>query len=194
MTNVLMLIVAAVLVAIGGARVAYNVSSDPGGEPVQVAWSQDRMEFVTWNNGKWTAWVHAGSFELSPQTSGKWSRHANPSIAFTNWDGEQWQAKIDGMDSEVADIRRVTQAAAEQERERIVADAHVVADRIQRTAVSAVERETRRARVALREEASELAVELAAGLLKNGVTEQDRDRLVDEFVERLETENAGGSA
>ena len=96
MTNVLMLIVAAILVAIGGARVAYNVSTDPGDEPVQVAWSQDRMEFVTWNNGKWTAWVHAGSFELSPQTSGKWSRHANPSIAFTNWDGEQWQAKIDG--------------------------------------------------------------------------------------------------
>lgn len=106
---------------------------------------------------------------------------------------QEWQAKIDGMDAEVADIRRVTQAAAEQERERIVADAHVVADRIQRTAVSAVERETRRARVALREEASELAVELAAGLLKNGVTEQDRDRLVDEFVERLESENAGGS-
>ena len=107
---------------------------------------------------------------------------------------QEWQAKIDGMDAEVADIRRVAQAAAEQEREQIVADAHVIAERIERTAVSAVARETRRARVALREEASELAVELAAGLLKNGVTDQDRDRLVDEFVERLEGESAGGSA
>ncbi|MGI9432763.1 MAG: hypothetical protein ACR2PQ_11145 [Myxococcota bacterium] len=106
----------------------------------------------------------------------------------------EWQAKMDGMDAEVADIRRVAQAAAEQEREKIVADAHVVAERIERTAASAVERETRRARVALREEASELAVELAAGLLKSGVTDQDRDRLVDEFVERLEGESAGGSA
>ena len=96
MTNVLMLIVAAILVAIGGARVAFNASNDRGDEPVQVAWSQDRMEFVTWNNSKWTAWVHAGRFELSPQKPGKWSRHANPSIAFTDWEGEEWQAKIDG--------------------------------------------------------------------------------------------------
>jgi len=96
MTNVLMLIVAAILVAIGGAKVAFDVSTDPGDDPVHVAWSQDRMEFVTWNDSKWTAWVHAGSFELSPQKSGKWRRHANASIAFTSWDGEQWQAKIDG--------------------------------------------------------------------------------------------------
>jgi hypothetical protein len=96
MTNVIMLIVAAYLIAIGAARIAYNVSSDPGDGPVNVAWSQDSMEFVTWNNGKWTAWIHDGSFELSPQDSGKWTRHANGSIAFTSWDGEPWQAKIDG--------------------------------------------------------------------------------------------------
>jgi len=104
-----------------------------------------------------------------------------------------WQARVDGMEAEAADIRRTAQAAAEQERERIIADAHTMAERIERDATSAVERETRRARVALREEASELAVELAAGLLRDGVTDQDRDRLVDEFVERLENEGAGGS-
>ncbi len=96
MMNVFMIFVAAVLVAIGAARVAYNVSSDPGDGTVNVAWSQDRMEFVTWNDGKWTAWIHEDSFELSPQKRGNWSRHANGSIAFTSWDGEPWQAKIDG--------------------------------------------------------------------------------------------------
>ena len=107
---------------------------------------------------------------------------------------QEWQAKVDGMDAEVADIRRLAQDAARQERDRIVADAEVIAERIKRDARSAVERETRRARVALREEASELAIELAAGLLRDGVTDQDRDRLVDEFVDRLEREGAGGSA
>lgn len=107
---------------------------------------------------------------------------------------QEWQAKVDDLDAEVADIRRLTQAAAELERERIIADAEKIAERIRRDAASAVERETRRARVALREEASELAVELAAGLLENSVTDQDRDRLVDEFVERLESDRARGSA
>lgn len=105
----------------------------------------------------------------------------------------EWQEKVDGMDAEAADIRRLAHSAAQQERERIIADAHQMAERIKRDATSAVERETRRARVALRGEASELAVELAAGLLRSGVTDQDRDRLVDEFVGRLENEGAGGS-
>jgi F-type H+-transporting ATPase subunit b len=107
---------------------------------------------------------------------------------------QEWQAKVDGMDAEVAAIRRMAQAAAEHERERIVADAHTIAERIQRDAKSAIARETRRARLTLREEASQLAVELAAGLLRDGVTDQDRDRLVDEFVTRLESDAAGGSA
>jgi len=87
---------AAIIVAIAAARVAYSVSTDIGDGPVQEAWAQNRIEFVAWNNEKWTAWIHDGAFELVPQDLENWSRHANASIAFTNWQGESWQAKIDG--------------------------------------------------------------------------------------------------
>ncbi len=82
--------------AIVAAQYAYRVSVDPGDEPVNEPWAQNKMEFVAWNSDQWTAWIHDGAFEQIPQNAGKWSRHSNPSIAFTGWDGEAWQAKIDG--------------------------------------------------------------------------------------------------
>jgi hypothetical protein len=96
MTKVLLGLAAAILVAIVAARFAYNVSSDPGDGPANEAWAQSKMEFVAWNNDKWTAWIHNGAFEQAPQNTDNWSRHSNASIAFTDWEGEAWQAKIDG--------------------------------------------------------------------------------------------------
>lgn len=96
MPRALLALMAAFLVAIAAAQYAYRVSVDPGDEPTTDAWSHNKMEFVAWNNVRWTAWIHNDGFEQVPEKSGKWSRHANPSIAFTNWDGEPWQAKVDG--------------------------------------------------------------------------------------------------
>ncbi len=96
MAKVLLGLSAAMLVVIAAARFAYSVSADPGEEPVNEAWAQGKMEFVTWNNEKWSAWVHAGAFAQVPQNTDDWSRHSNASLAFTDWEGEFWQAKIDG--------------------------------------------------------------------------------------------------
>ena len=60
------------------------------------------------------------------------------------------------------------------------------ADRIQRTARTAIDQELRRAKEVLRGEAAELAVDLAAGMLRDRVTDEDRARLVDEFIARVE--------
>jgi hypothetical protein len=89
-------LLAAILVAIAAANFTYRVTSDPGDHPGQQAWAQNRIEFVSWNNEKWTAWVRSESFELVPEDSANWSQHANASIAFTDWQGQSWQAKIDG--------------------------------------------------------------------------------------------------
>lgn len=97
-------LLAAVLVVIGAAKFAYNASTDTGDGPAQAAWAQNRIEFVTWNDEKWTAWVHEGSFELVPEDDSNWSRHANASIAYKNWQGESWQAKIDGDSFSLASL------------------------------------------------------------------------------------------
>ncbi|MBS1107293.1 MAG: ATPase [Deltaproteobacteria bacterium] len=94
--------------------------------------------------------------------------------------------RVASLDREIEEIRRTVHAQAENERERLLADARVAAERIHRDAHAAVEQESRRAREDLRNEAVEMAVRLAGDLLKRQVTDADRARLVDEFVERVE--------
>lgn len=93
--------------------------------------------------------------------------------------------RMASLDREIEEIRRTVQAQAESERERLLADARAAAERIRRDAQAAVEQESRRAREDLRNEAAEMAVRLAGDLLKRQVTDSDRARLVDEFVERV---------
>jgi len=98
----------------------------------------------------------------------------------------KWQRRLVGIERELDEIRRLGRERAEAEREQILADARESAARIERTARSAIEQELRRARETLRGEASNLAVDLAASLLRERVTDADRDRLLDEFIARVE--------
>lgn len=104
------------------------------------------------------------------------------------------QRKLADLDAELESIRRVARERAETESEGILADARAAAERIRRDAITAIEQETRRAQERLRQEASALSIELAAGLLEQQVTDSDRDRLLDEFIARVEqpTQPAGG--
>jgi len=102
----------------------------------------------------------------------------------------EWSAKVANIDREAAEIRDATRRAAEMERDRIVADAEVTAERIRRSAGAVIERELQLARVALRREAADLAVELAGKLLEEQVDDGDKTRLIDEFIGHVEQENA----
>jgi F-type H+-transporting ATPase subunit b len=103
----------------------------------------------------------------------------------------EWSAKVENIDREAAEIRDATRHAAEAERDRIVADAEVTAERIRRSASAVIDRDLQQARAALRREAADLAVELAGKLLEEQVNDADRERLLDEFIGRV---GQGGSA
>lgn len=85
----------AFLAAVIAAQLAYRANPNSHGNPGNDPWAQHTMQFVAWNDEKWTAWIRGNKFEQSPQNTKKWSRHANGSIAFIDWDGQAWQAKID---------------------------------------------------------------------------------------------------
>ncbi len=106
-----------------------------------------------------------------------------------------WQRRLVDLDAELGRLRTKARQRAEEERERILRGAEASAERIRREAIGAVEQELRRAREELREEAADLAIELAGELLSEEVTDTDRDRLVDEFTDRIERSPAinGGS-
>lgn len=98
----------------------------------------------------------------------------------------KWQRRLADLEDELGSIRETARERAEREREQIIADARAAAERIVHDARSAVDQEVRRAKAQLRDEASELAVELAAEILREQVTTRDRERLFDEFLERIE--------
>ncbi len=109
---------------------------------------------------------------------------------------EQQHANLEGqlaeLDSELEGIREGARERAEREAEQILADARAAAERIQRDAAAAIERELRRGQESLREEASELAVGLAAELLREQVGPEDRQRLLDEFIQSVEASPGSG--
>lgn len=96
MFKIVMILVAAVLAAVLAAKLTFDATAYAGSEPANAPWTQGTMEFVAWNGDKWTTWIHAGKFEQVPQDRVNWSRHANPSLAYSDWEGHPWQAKIDG--------------------------------------------------------------------------------------------------
>ncbi len=97
----------------------------------------------------------------------------------------KWQRRMIDLEGELEEIRATSKQRAEAERERIIEDARATAERIRLDSMAAVELELRRAREALREEAAQLAVELAGERLLREVTDSDRDRLVDEFIDLI---------
>lgn len=101
------------------------------------------------------------------------------------------EQRIASLDEEIDGIRSAVQRQAESERDRLLAEAHGTAERIRRDAVAAVEQELRHARAQLRAETVDLAVQLAGELLRSQVSDADRTRLVDDFVQRIEAPETG---
>jgi F-type H+-transporting ATPase subunit b len=112
-------------------------------------------------------------------------------------DGKQqfadWQGKLVDLAGEIETIQSETRRRAEEEREQIIAAAHDRAERIKTDAVAAIDQELRRAHEELREEAATLAVDLATRMLDEQVDDRDRDRLLDEFITRVEPNGSGNS-
>lgn len=101
------------------------------------------------------------------------------------------QRRLVDLSSEVDGLKATATQRASDEADRIVGEATAAAERIRTDAQAAIEQELRRAQTRLREEAADLALELAAGKLKSQVGDSDRDRLIDEFITRIEPTASG---
>lgn len=96
------------------------------------------------------------------------------------------QRRIVDLGSEIEEIRETTRSRAEEESERILAEARKAAERIHADATAAVDQELRRAQIELKQEAANLALTAAADILREKIVEGDRERLMDEFITRVE--------
>lgn len=96
-----------------------------------------------------------------------------------------YDAKLNRAAAEIAEISAGIRREGEVERDRILANARDMAEKIKVEAERAAENEIARARTELRREAARLAIGLAEELLKKNFTSDDHDRLVNEYMQKV---------
>jgi F-type H+-transporting ATPase subunit b len=96
-----------------------------------------------------------------------------------------YDSKLSKASAEIEEMSAAIRREGELERDRILANAKEMAQKITAEAEKTAESEILRARTELRQEASRLAITLAEDLLKKQMTAGDQARLVDEYVSKV---------
>jgi len=78
-------------------------------------------------------------------------------------------------------------ADGEKEKEKIIANAEDMSARIQAQAQKAIAQEIKKAKDDLKKEIAELSASMAEELVKNNINDQDQERLVEEYLDKVVT-------
>lgn len=97
----------------------------------------------------------------------------------------EYSEKLAKATEEIEDIAASIRREGELERDKIVTAAKEMAEKIEKEAESKAAGVVASARAELREEAANLAVELAEELLKKQVSADDQKRLVEEYMQKM---------
>ena len=97
----------------------------------------------------------------------------------------EYSEKLEKATEEIDEIYASIKKEGELEKERIIAEAKVSAEKIKEQAEQTAAREVLKARAELRGEAARLAVQLAEQNLKEKVGNDDQNRLVGEYLTKV---------
>jgi F0F1-type ATP synthase membrane subunit b/b' len=106
----------------------------------------------------------------------------------------EYEVKLQALETEVEEIRAAAKVAAESEYDRIIADAHEQADKIEQAAVRAGEREALRRRAELENEIVDSALARAEAAIRSSFGATDQRRLVDAWIDEVATTDIKSSA
>ena len=98
---------------------------------------------------------------------------------------KEYTEKLAKAAQEIEGITASIRREGEKERDKIIAAAQALAEKIEQEAESKATGVVARAQLQLREEAVQLAVDLARDLLNKEVSAQDQKRLVDEYMQKM---------
>ena len=96
-----------------------------------------------------------------------------------------YEDKLSKIDEEVESIISSAVKQGETEKERIIEEANRAAGDIQRQAEMAIQHEITEARLRLRSEIAEQAVEMAAELIKKNLKDSDQNKMVEDYLEKV---------
>ncbi len=97
----------------------------------------------------------------------------------------EYEKKIGQMEQELDKMREELRKAADAESLKVVSSADKMAANMIEAAKLAAEQEVRKAKIVLRNESVDLAVELAESLIREKIGEDDRKRIVEEYLVKV---------
>ncbi len=100
-----------------------------------------------------------------------------------------YEAKFADLDQEMETFRRTAIAEAEQEKSKIVAEALALAERIRQQAQLAYDQEMKDAMSAVQAQIARRTLQTAEVAIKQIFKEEDHNKMVDEFIEKLRGQN-----
>lgn len=96
------------------------------------------------------------------------------------------QQRLAGIAEEIGSLKQQAQRHGEQERDAFIARAEGFAEKARVETQRMIEQELRSAKSILRQEAVDLALSSAQSMIVNNLSGADRDRLITNYVSRLE--------
>lgn len=99
---------------------------------------------------------------------------------------QEVEERLKLKDKETEDIIATSRRSGEEERDRLIKEGDRVGERILEQVRVNIEYELRHAREAIKAEAVEIAMGLAEKRLKEGITKEEQERLLEESLERIE--------
>jgi F-type H+-transporting ATPase subunit b len=97
----------------------------------------------------------------------------------------EYEAKLAGMEKQVESMRADLAQSAAAEGTKVVANADQMAEKLVVAARVTAEQEVRKAKIALKNEAVELAMQLAETLIREKINDDDRARIVEDYLAKV---------
>ena len=101
----------------------------------------------------------------------------------------EYSEKIDKASSEIDGIIEMIKAQGLAEKQKIIDDAHKVAQKMKEDAQARIEQELQKAASQLRLEAVHLSVKMAEEILKRNITEKDHEAMIKEYMDKVVSKN-----
>ncbi len=98
---------------------------------------------------------------------------------------EDYKNKMAGMEQELAKMSAELKKSAESDSQKLVVAAESLSAAMIESAKMTAEQEVRKARILLKNEAVELAMTMAEALIKEKINDQDRKRIVEDYLVKV---------
>jgi F-type H+-transporting ATPase subunit b len=102
---------------------------------------------------------------------------------------KEYEVKLTKATDDIQSISEMIKAQGLVEKQKLIADAEKAAEKMKEDARARMDQEMKKAGSQLRTEAVELSIKVAEDILKRNVSQEDHEKMVKEYMDRMVKEN-----